>query len=95
MNIEAGYSYLYNKKISMDEEILEYKKKLESEKEEQPFWEKDCITVEEAAAYTGVGRTKIRELVVIKNSPFIVQKGTQYFIIRKKFENFIEQQTSI
>lgn len=79
MNKEAGYSYLYNKKISMDEEILEYKKKLESEKEEQPFWEKDCITVEEAAAYTGVGRTKDKRVGCYKEFSFYSSKGNSVF----------------
>lgn len=79
----------------MDEEIMNYKKTLEARQGETPFWEKECITIEEAAAYTGIGRNKVRALVVQKNSPFILQRGTQYFIIRKKFEDFIEKQSHI
>lgn len=78
----------------MNEEVLMYKWKLE-EVEEIPFWEKDCITIEETAAFTGIGRNKIRTMVIQKNSPFIVQRGSQYFVIRKKFEAFIEKQTRI
>ena len=44
----------------MDNGVLAYRALLEKRKEKAPFWEKNVLTVEEAAEYTGIGRTKIR-----------------------------------
>ena len=44
----------------MDNDVLAYRVLLEKRKENAPFWEKKVLTVEEAAEYTGIGRTKIR-----------------------------------
>ena len=46
----------------MDNGVLAYRALLEKRKEKAPFWEKNVLTVEEAAEYTGIGRTKIRLL---------------------------------
>ncbi|MDD3416973.1 MAG: excisionase [Lachnospiraceae bacterium] len=79
----------------MDKELLVYKRKLEERLSDKPLWEKECLTVDEAAEYSGIGRTKIRQLIRKKKCPFITQMGTQYFIIRKKFDSYIEKQISI
>ena len=47
----------------MDDEILRYKQRLEEQAAQTPIWEKACLTIEEAAEYTGIGRTKLRALV--------------------------------
>lgn len=46
----------------MDNDVLAYRVLLEKRKENAPFWEKKVLTVEEAAEYTGIGRTKIRRI---------------------------------
>ena len=45
----------------MDNDVLAYRVLLEKRKENAPFWEKKVLTVEEAAEYTGIGRTKHNE----------------------------------
>lgn len=42
-------------------EVRTYQEKLISNAEE-PIWERKWLTIEEAAAYSGIGRTKLREL---------------------------------
>lgn len=41
-----------------DEEMIAYRESLIEKKKEQPFWKKKCLSVNETAAYTGIGREK-------------------------------------
>lgn len=47
----------------MDEDILRYKDKLMEKAKAIPIWERGCLTVEEAAAYSNIGRKKHAELI--------------------------------
>ena len=47
----------------MDEKILAYRSELQKRSENTQFWTKTILTVEEAAAYTGIGRAKIRQII--------------------------------
>ena len=74
----------------MDDEILRYKQRLEERAAQTPIWEKACLTIEEAAEYTGIGRTKLRALVRQKKCPFSIPMGNQILIVRQKFDTFIK-----
>lgn len=88
MNLSTVY-FLYKDGV-IDEEVLNYKKKREEMRErELPIWEKKCLTIDEAAEYSGVGRTLLRKLVAQRNCPFVLMSGNQYFIIREKFDSYI------
>ena len=69
----------------MDNDVLAYRVLLEKRKENAPFWEKKVLTVEEAAEYTGIGRTKIRQIIMRGDCPFAVTNGVQVCVIRDKF----------
>ena len=43
-----------------DEEMIAYRESLIEKKKEQPFWKKKCLSVNETAAYTGIGRENTR-----------------------------------
>ena len=49
---------------------------MNNEKEETiynvPLWEKVMLTIDEAAAYTGVGSRKIRQLTDNERCPFVL-----------------------
>lgn len=63
-----------------------------------PVWEKYMLTVEEATKYFGIGEKKIRMLVAENMGSeycFSLQIGTKTLINRKKFENFLNQTTSL
>jgi excisionase family DNA binding protein len=62
---------------------------------EVPIWEKSNLTVEEAAAYTGIGINKIRELSSGNNCPFVLWVGNKRLIKRRKFDEYVEKQFSI
>ena len=62
---------------------------------EVPIWEKSNLTVEEAAAYTGIGINKIREMSNGDNCPFVLWVGNKRLIKRRKFDENVEKQFSI
>lgn len=62
---------------------------------EVPIWEKSNLTVEEAAAYTGIGINKIREMSEGDNCPFVLWVGKKRLIKRRKFDEYVEKQFSI
>lgn len=57
---------------------------------EVPIWEKSNLTLEEAAAYSGIGVNKIRELSNDENCPFVLWVGSKRLIKRKLFDKYIE-----
>lgn len=57
---------------------------------EVPIWEKTNLTLEEAAAYSGIGVNKIRELSNDENCPFVLWVGSKRLIKRKLFDKYIE-----
>ena len=62
---------------------------------EIPIWEKSNLTLEEAAAYSGIGRNKIRELTEDDRCPFVLWIGSKRMIKRKKFDEYTEKMFSL
>lgn len=63
---------------------------------EVPVWEKVTLSVEEAAAYSGIGMCKIRELLSDTKCPFSFRVGKGKTVIkRKEFEKFILMRTEL
>ena len=62
---------------------------------EVPIWEKSNLTLEEAAAYSGIGTGKLREITNDKNCNFVLWVGNKRLIKRRKFEKYLEDQYSI
>lgn len=60
-----------------------------------PIWEKSNLNLEEAAAYSGIGINKLRELAKAKNCPFVLRVGNRHLIKRRLFDQYIEQEYSI
>ena len=64
-------------------------------KYEVPIWEKANLTIEEAAAYFGIGMNKLRELTEDEQCKFVLFVGTKRLIKRRLFEQYLEQAYSI
>lgn len=64
-------------------------------KYEVPLWEKANLTIEEAAAYFGIGMNKLRELTEDEWCKFVLYVGTKRLIKRRLFEQYLEQAYSI
>lgn len=62
---------------------------------EVPIWEKTNLTLEEAAAYSGIGINKLREITNSDRCDFVLWVGTKRLIKRKQLDKFTEQCYSI
>ena len=58
---------------------------------EVPIWEKTNLTLEEAAAYSGIGINKLREITNNDRCDFVLWVGTKRLIKRKQLDKFTEQ----
>lgn len=62
---------------------------------EIPIWLKANLTVEEAAAYTGIGMNKLRELSDSDSCDFVIWIGRKRLLKRKKLEEFLDNAFSL
>ena len=62
---------------------------------EVPIWEKSNLSLEEAAAYSGIGINKLRELTNEKDCRFVLWVCNKRLIKRRLFDQYIEQEYSI
>ena len=62
---------------------------------EVPIWEKSNLTLEEAAAYSGIGINKLRDLTSEQNCRFVLWVGNKRLIKRRLFDQYIEQEYSL
>lgn len=60
-----------------------------------PLWERMNLTLEEAAAYTGIGTDKFRELSNRESCDFVLWVGTKRLLKRKQLEEFLIKSFSI
>lgn len=60
-----------------------------------PIWYKTNLTVEEAEAYSGVGKTKLRQISNSDDCPFVLWNGTKRLIKRKQLDKYLENMFSI
>lgn len=78
-----------------DKDMVAYREHLIEKKKKQPFWKKKCLSVNETAAYTGIGRGKIRELMKRKDCDFMTTDGYQMYVIIDKFVEFLNGRNKI
>ena len=60
-----------------------------------PIWEKANLTLEEAAAYYGIGINKLRALTDTDHCPYALWVGSKRLIKRKAFEKYLESLYSV
>ena len=75
--------FLYNKNW----EVIKMK--------EVPIWEKSNLTLEEAAAYSGIGINKLRSISDIEKCQFVLWIGSKRLIKRKKLDEYTERMYSL
>lgn len=64
-------------------------------KYEVPIYKKSNLTLEEAAAYFGIGVNKLRELSDDDKCNFVLWVGSKRLIKRKEFEAYLSKTYSI
>ena len=61
-----------------------------------PIWQKAALTVEEAAAYSNIGITKLYEITNNPICSFVLHVGNRKRLIkRKEFEKYLSQSIEI
>lgn len=105
-NFDINSPYFTWRDTAADKKILFYEnafKTAESKKItetrpkrlEIPLWEKSSLTIDEAAAYSGVGRCKLREMTDKDDCPFVLWVGSKRLIRRKKLDEYLDKAFSI
>ncbi|MBQ3756431.1 MAG: helix-turn-helix domain-containing protein [Oscillospiraceae bacterium] len=64
-------------------------------KYEVPIWLKANLTLEEAAAYFGIGINKLREITESDHCPCVLWVGSKRLIKRKNMEEYLSRLYSI
>ena len=57
--------------------------------------EKSLLTLEEAAAYTGIGVNRLRQMTDDPECKYVLWIGTKRMIKRKKLDEYLEQVFSV
>ena len=60
-----------------------------------PIWEKSNLTLEEAAAYSGIGINKLRSLSDKEHCQFVLWVGSKRLIKRRKLDEYTERMYSL
>ena len=60
-----------------------------------PIWERTTLTLEEAAAYTGIGINKLRGMSNEPDCSFVIWLGNKRLFKRKKLEEYLDREYSI
>ncbi|MBP1561765.1 MAG: excisionase family DNA-binding protein [Oscillospiraceae bacterium] len=69
--------------------------KKRQKKYDVPIWNRSCLTLEEAAAYSGIGRDKLRTMSDRDDCTFVLWNGSKRLINRKKLDKYLESVFSI
>lgn len=62
---------------------------------EVPIWLKSNLTLEEAAAYSGIGINKLRKLTDRSECDFVLWNGSKRLIKRRKLDEYTDAAYSI
>ena len=65
------------------------------EKPEIPIWEKSILTIEECAAYPGIGMRKLRFMTNEPDCKFVIWIGNKKMVVRKKLDEYLDSAYSI
>lgn len=60
-----------------------------TEKFEIPFWCKQNLTIEEAAAYSNIGERRLHDMLRNPACSFVLRVGRKKLVKRKEFEQFL------
>lgn len=70
-------------------------KQNQTRKFQVPIWYKTNLSIEEAAAYSGISRDKLYEMTNKGNCPFVLWIGNRRLIKREVFDEYIKKAYSI
>lgn len=62
---------------------------------EVPIWQKSNLTLDEAAAYSGIGINRLRTMSNDENCKFVLWVGSKRLIKRRKLDEYTDNSYSI
>ena len=71
------------------------KKRVYRNKKTVPIWEKQLLTLEEAAAYSGIGINKLRQMSNTRDCDWVLWNSGKRLLKRKKLSEFLDRSYSI
>lgn len=60
-----------------------------------PIWEKSTLTLEEAAAYTGIGINKLRTMSDAEDCDWVLWVGKRRLLKRRKLDDYLDRSYSV
>lgn len=60
-----------------------------------PIWYKATLSIDEAVAYSGIGRDKLRDMTSRADCPFVLWVGNRRLVKRKAFDQYLDEMFSI
>jgi len=66
-----------------------------NKKYDVPIWQKQNLTLDETAAYSGIGINKLREITNSEDCKFVLWIGNKRLVKRRLFDDYVERQFSI
>ncbi len=60
-----------------------------------PIWQKSNLTLEEAAAYTGIGINKLRDMSNDESCQYVLWVGTRRMLKRRKLDEYLDNAFSV
>ena len=67
----------------------------EERKAAVPLWERATLTLEETAAYTGIGINKLRAMSEEPDCDYVLWLGNRRLFKRRKLEEYLDEAYSI
>lgn len=64
-------------------------------KKEVPIWHKANLTINEAAAYSNIGLSKLREMIESEDCNFVLWVGNKRLIKRVLFDKYLSEIYSV
>lgn len=67
----------------------------ENKKNMVPVWQKSYLTLEEAAAYTGIGINKLRNMSNEESCEYVLWVGNRRMLKRRKLDEYLDNAYSV
>ncbi len=71
------------------------KRRIYRNKKTVPIWEKQLLTLEEAAAFSGIGINKLRQMSNTRDCDWVLWNSGKRLLKRKKLSEFLDRTYSI
>lgn len=60
-----------------------------------PIWQKSYLTLEEAAAYTGIGINRLRDMSNEESCEYVLWVGNRRMLKRRKLDEYLDKAYSV